>query len=61
MGDPETENVGSGIFDFFSRVPKIFNFRKKLIFFRKSTILGTVSAPKNQKFHLQRFLSQDLP
>ena len=30
-------------------------------FFRKSTILGTVSAPKNQKFHLQRFLSQDLP
>ena len=21
MGDPETENVGSGIFDFFSRIP----------------------------------------
>ena len=27
MGDPETENVGSGIFDFFSRAPKIVDFQ----------------------------------
>ena len=32
MGDPETENVGSEIFDFFSRIPKIVDFRKKFNF-----------------------------
>ena len=36
MGDPETENVGSGIFDFFSRIPEIVDFRKKLNFFNQA-------------------------
>ena len=53
MGDPETENVGSGIFDFFSRIPKIVDFRKKFNFFRKLKILG--AREKKSKIPLPTF------
>ena len=42
MGDPETENVGSEIFDFLVSLPYIVDFREKN-FSRKSTILGSMS------------------